>query len=162
MSSSMHQAGRGSLKNLNFILIPLTDGSVVKQLYPVQTVDGSNWFMQVKRKCSVEYIHRGRSRQTLTGTTANFHGGDSSACYGLLRDEIDFPFSTNHDSVSARPGRDMDVLQEALRKGLYDVFNNSPLEKFVTMNGLSLTEYAPPIVGDYDIEEVLKAAYAYC
>ena len=70
------------------------------------------------------------------------------------------------DSVSARPGRDMDVLQENLFKGLYEVFEKNPLKRFVELNGLEpVGDLAPPeFHGDerYDIELVLKPLYAYC
>lgn len=150
------------------ILIPLSDGSVIRQQYPKLATD---------RIDLVHYGHKTRRQPVLevptdepdidkhlSSTTANLvHGGDSSALvYGLGGAAICFPFTTCHDSVSARPGADMDVLQDQLRKGLFEVFLRNPLEQFVTLNGLDLQEFAPPCFNDYDISEVLTAPYAYC
>lgn len=151
-----------------FLKIPLADGSVIAQKYPQTQEDRINL---------VHYGHKKRRRPVLlvstdrpdidkhkSSTTANLvHGGDSSVLvFGLGSERINFPFTTCHDSVSASPGKDMDVLQDELRKGLHEVFLRNPLEEFVTLNGLSIKDYPPPTVGDYDIEELFKALYAFC
>ena len=151
----------------NYLLIPLPDGSVIKQHYP----------QQLRRR--IDLIHMGSKRlrrqgsvleptkipdlsKHMTSTCANLvHGGDSSVLVFALRD-CGVPFTTNHDSISGRPSKEMDLIQERFREGLYEVFQNSPLERFITLNGLDPKDFPVPFVGTYDITQVLTATYACC
>lgn len=149
------------------LLIPLADGSVITQRYPAWKSERiETTHIGTKRRRPRERVSQENADidKHLTSTTANFiHGGDSSALvFGLGGPEINFPFSTNHDSVSARPGKDMDVLQKKLREGLHELAENNPMEQFVLLNGLSLSDHPIPEAGSYNIKDVLTARYAYC
>jgi DNA-directed RNA polymerase len=162
----------------NYILIPLSDGSIVKQLYPERDKSGRielthlNSFIRkdTKRKQVHNQVSTDKAelKKHKSSTTANLvHGGDSCALVFAGRHFGDIPFTTNHDSVSGRPGREMDVIVESLKKGLLEVFKKNPLRQFVELNGLRWDDYPAPTFADFDgdseyeLEDVLRAAYPY-
>ena len=158
----------------NYILIPLSDGSVVKQLYPkmdkgrVETAHVSSFIRkEKKRKRNVDLIstEEANLEKHLSSTMANLvHGGDSCALVFAGQHFGDIPFTTNHDSVSGRPGKEMDTLVTSLKIGLKEVFVKNPLKKFVELNGLEYREHKPPrYTGKerYNINRLNDATYPY-
>ena len=145
----------------------------VKQLYPVmsdnrvETAHLSTYTRKDKRrkqnvdKVSTEVADIDKH---LSSTMANLvHGGDSCALVFAGQHLGDIPFTTNHDSVSGRPGREMDTIV-VLKKGLKEVFVKNPLKKFVELNGLNYREHkAPRYEGSerYDINLLDDATYPY-
>ena len=135
--------------NRPFLKVPLADGSVIYQHYPMQVDDTINLvaFLHKNRRQPVQMvvINEPDADKHLSSSMANLvHGGDASAlvCLGWVETLL-ILFTTFHVSVSARPCKDMDVLQFQFRKGLYESFWRILLEEFVTFSGLSVKGYLP-------------------
>ena len=72
------------------------------------------------------------------------------------------PFTTCHDSISGRPGVEMDLIDQKLKEAYYKVFTSDVCRQFVELNGLEYNdETREPNYGDYDPKLVLKATYAF-
>ncbi|MDB4655055.1 hypothetical protein OAE53_01670, partial [bacterium] len=152
-----------------FILIPTADGSCIKQLYPkfnkerIQ-VDHLGGMTLGKRRN--EHVATNKeepdTEKHVSSTAANFvHAGDGAVLVLALTD-IGIPFSTCHDSVSGRPSKDMDLIFDRMRTGMYLVFTSSVCRDFVEANGLKWEDHKLIDYGTYDPELVLKADYALC
>ena len=152
------------------ILIPSADGSVTKQLYRKPSgkrinVDHLGSLTHGKRRnehsCEVGDVVN--VDKHITSTTANFvHSGDGATLVLGLTD-IGIPFTTCHDSISGRPGAEMDLINERLKRAYHTVFTSDVCRQFVELNGLEYNEDTKePCFGDYDPDDVLKADYPFC
>lgn len=150
------------------IYLPGADGSTVIQDYRVMDPKGSkvrtDHVGQIRKKhvtyltTKTDEIDTGKHR---TSVTANLiHCQDGAVLVKSLKD-IGLPFTSTHDSVSGRPGADMDKIEKELRMGLKAVIESDVLRRFVERNGLKWEDHLPPITGDYNPDDLDDALYPY-
>ena len=158
----------------NYIVLPAADGSVSKQLYPICnkkliSLDGLGSARTTKQRDGVLRVPTDKTDkgdQVISAPANLIHAQDGATLVLALHD-YDKPFTCTHDSISGRPGKEMDEINQRLLKGLHTVFTTADvLRRFVELNGLSYEDYKPPIFEPsdenyYDPDLVLSANYPY-
>ena len=85
--------------------------------------------------------------------------GDA-ALLQLAFHDADFPFVTTHDCVYTPCTAAADKAHERVRRAFAQLCKFPTLERFAEVNGV--VDLPPPIVGDYDPDDVLNARYFFC
>ena len=86
------------------------------------------------------------------------HSLDASLLHIALS-KCNFPCSGVHDCVLARSS-DMDQLSSLLRSEFVSMYQGLPLLDFVRQQGIELP--SDLIIGDLDLDEVLRSNYLFC
>ena len=95
------------------------------------------------------------------GIGANLtHGAGDAALLQLAFHDADFPFVTTHDCVYTPCTEAADKAHTRVRRAFAQLCKFPTLERFAEVNGV--VDLPPPIVGDYNPDDVLKARYFFC
>jgi hypothetical protein len=157
-------------KPRNRIYLPSADGSVSVQRYPktalmkIHLDHLGSLILKGKRRDEVDQhpTQEADISKHVSSVAANFVHANDGAALVLGLSKHPFPFTTCHDSIAGRPGKEMDQLQMAMRRALYSVFTSDICTQFVELNGLKVEDHPLPNFQTYDPQEVLSATYAYC
>jgi DNA-dependent RNA polymerase len=151
------------------ILLPLPTGSVIHQRYSkreatkVETFHlGSGTYRDQTKTQVLNPTNTPDVGKWRTATCANqIHGLDSSLICLALGD-FQHSFFCCHDSCSTYAGAPMIDMKERLRKAYKTVAEFNMWQEVRKANGLPEdATKAPPIVGDLDVELVLKSSYLF-
>ena len=93
-------------------------------------------------------------------TCPNFiHSLDSSILHLLIKRWGDKPIALIHDSVLCR-ATDMEQLAKNVRETYAEIFtSNDVLNDFAKQIN---AETPPPIIGDFNVKDVIKSKYFFC
>ena len=104
-----------------------------------------------------------RASKLIMAVAANVTHACDAALLASALSGVDFPFVSIHDSVGVPPGELLDLLQLRLKHAFLRVAGQDVWTQFLTDNNLPTDDpsTAPPIVGDWDINECLESSYMF-